>query len=94
MDVAEMRMLRWMYGHTRKDTIRNEDIQSKVEVTEIKGKIRENQLRWFGHMKRRSADTSDRRCDYGIEVHGRRDRGKPKKTLEETLKKKLKSTWI
>ncbi|KAG5569206.1 hypothetical protein H5410_058972 [Solanum commersonii] len=30
MKVGEMRMLSWMYGHTRRDRIRNEDIQDKV----------------------------------------------------------------
>ena len=30
MHIAKMRMLRWMYGHTRSDKIRNEDIQRKV----------------------------------------------------------------
>ncbi|KAF3618329.1 Transcription factor HBP-1b(c1) [Capsicum annuum] len=29
MRVAKMRMLRWICGHTRRDTIRNEDIQDK-----------------------------------------------------------------
>ncbi|KAM2196754.1 hypothetical protein ACFX1Q_000243 [Malus domestica] len=42
--VVEMRMLRWMCGHTRKDKIRNEDIRSKVGVTEIEGKRIENRL--------------------------------------------------
>ncbi|CAN6543029.1 unnamed protein product [Malus baccata var. baccata] len=45
MGVAEMRMLRWMCGHTRKDKIRNEDIRGKVGVAEIEGKMRENRLR-------------------------------------------------
>ena len=45
MGVAEMRMLRGMCGHTRKDKIGNEDIRGKVGVAEIVGKMRENRLR-------------------------------------------------
>ncbi|KAM1280162.1 hypothetical protein ACFX15_020552 [Malus domestica] len=89
MGVAEMRMLRWMCGHTRKDKIRNEDIRGKVGVAEIEGKMRENRLRWFGHVQRRPTDAPIIRCDYGTEVQGRRGRGKPRKTLEETLRKDL-----
>ncbi|KAM2590328.1 hypothetical protein TB2_042878 [Malus domestica] len=89
MGVAEMRMLRWMCGHTRKDKIRNEDIRGKVGVAEIEGKMRENRLRWFGHVQRRPTDVPIRRCDYGTEVLGRRGRGRPRKTLEETLRKDL-----
>ncbi|KAG5606998.1 hypothetical protein H5410_028490 [Solanum commersonii] len=33
-----MRMLRWMYSHTRSDKIRNEDIQRKKSETEMVGK--------------------------------------------------------
>ncbi|KAM2796144.1 hypothetical protein COP1_007305 [Malus domestica] len=89
MGVAEMRMLRWMCGHTRKDKIRNEDIRGKVGVAEIEGKMRENRLRWFGHVQRRPTDAPIRRCDNGTEVQGRRGRGRPRKTLEETLRKDL-----
>ncbi|XP_070029668.1 uncharacterized protein [Nicotiana sylvestris] len=41
MKVAEMRMLRWMCGHTRLDKIRNEVIRDKVDVAPIQDKMRE-----------------------------------------------------
>lgn len=45
MKVAEMRMLRLMYEHTRRNRIRNEDIRDKVGVTFMVDKIREARLR-------------------------------------------------
>ena len=53
MDVAEMRMLRWMVGITRRDRIRNECIRGTVKVIEISKKIQESRLRWYGHLRRR-----------------------------------------
>ena len=70
MGVVGMRMLRWMCGHTRKDKIRNEDIRGKVGIAKIKGNMKENRLRWFGHVKRRPSDAPIRRWDYGTEVQG------------------------
>ncbi|KAM1079573.1 hypothetical protein ACFX2B_014121 [Malus domestica] len=68
MGVAEMRMLRWMCGHTGNDKIRNEDIRGKVGVAEIVRKLRENRLWWFGHVQRRPTDAPVRRP---TEVQGR-----------------------
>jgi hypothetical protein len=35
MSVAEMRMLRWIFGYTRKDWIKNDDIRDKLGVAPI-----------------------------------------------------------
>ncbi|KAL6548005.1 hypothetical protein OROHE_009710 [Orobanche hederae] len=63
MNVAEMRMLRWMCGHTKKDRLRNEVIREKVRVASIEDKMMENRLRWFGHVRRRPVDAPVRRLE-------------------------------
>lgn len=51
---AEMKILRWICGHTRSDKIRNEDIQNKVGVlASVVDKMREARLRWLDYVKRR-----------------------------------------
>ncbi|KAJ7979012.1 Retrovirus-related Pol polyprotein LINE-1 [Quillaja saponaria] len=71
MGVAEMRMLRWMTGHTRNDRIRNEEIRRKVEVAPIEEKMRENRLRWFGHIQRRPMDAVVKQGDM-VQVPGKK----------------------
>ena len=44
MSVAERRILRWMCGNTRRDKVRNEDIRTKIGVTSMEKKMRENCL--------------------------------------------------
>ena len=38
MSVAEMHMLRWMYGNTRREKVRNEDIRTKIGVAPVEDK--------------------------------------------------------
>ena len=53
MEVAEMKMLRFTMGMTRKDKIRNEHIRSTVKVERLGMKMRKGRLRWYGHVMRR-----------------------------------------
>ena len=53
LDVAEMRMLRWMSGVTKLDRIRNERIRGTTKVGEISKKVQESRLKWYGHVLRR-----------------------------------------
>lgn len=77
--IAEMRMLTWMYRHTRRDKIKNEDIGDKVGMASVMDKMREARLRWFGHMKRRSVDAPVKKCGRLTMAGIRRERGWPKK---------------
>ncbi|XP_070022982.1 uncharacterized protein [Nicotiana sylvestris] len=89
MKVEEMRMSRWMCGHTRLDRIRNEVIRDKVGVAPIEDKMREAQLRWFGHLRRRSTDAPVRRYER-LTLEGlQRGRGRPKKRWGEVIRQDM-----
>ena len=53
LDVAEMRMSRWMSGVTKLDRIRNERIRGTTKVGEISKKVQESRLTWSKHVLRR-----------------------------------------
>ena len=44
MMAAEMRMIRWICGHTRLDKIRNKVIRGKIRVISIEDKIKHARL--------------------------------------------------
>ena len=80
MSVAEMRILRWMCGNTRSDKMRKENIRTKIGVPSIEKKMRENRLRWLGHVRRRPIDAPVRRIErINLELV-KRAQGRPKKT--------------
>ena len=88
MEVAEMRMLRWMCGNTRLDRIRNEVFRERLGVASIADKIKEGRLRWFGQVKRRQM-TSPVRSVETLIVEGKRRRGRPKVTWDERIRHDL-----
>ena len=52
LEVAEMRMLRWMCRVTKQDN-RNERIRGTTKVGEITKKVQERRSKWYGPVMRR-----------------------------------------
>ena len=94
MRVAEMRMIRWICGHTRLDKIRNKVMRDKIGMTSIKDKMREIRLHWFGHVRRRPMDAPVRRCEMIECLNYRRSRGKPKKSWSEAIRHDLRTLGL
>ena len=88
MEVAEMKMLRFAMGVTRKDKIRNEYIRSTVKVEWLKMKMREGRLRWYGHVKRRDQEYVERRV-MEMELPEKRKRGRPKRRFFDAVKEDM-----
>jgi hypothetical protein len=80
LSVVEMRMLRWICDHTRRDRVRNDDIRERLEVAPIEKKLMQHHLRWFGHMQRRPAKTPIRNGVIRQNSNNKRGRGQPNLT--------------
>ncbi|KAL4135686.1 hypothetical protein QTP88_007282 [Uroleucon formosanum] len=93
MNVTEMRMLRWMSGVTRENIINNEYVRVSIGVASIVDKVRENKLRWLGHVMRRE-ETSAVRVVMKINIEGKRERGRPKKKWLENIEKDMRVVGV
>ena len=90
LGVAEMRMLRWICGHTRRDRVRNDDIRERVGVAPIEEKLVQHRLRWFGHIQRRPPEAPVHSGRIKRAENVKRGRGRPNLTWEESVKRDLK----
>ena len=88
MEVAKMKMLRWMCGVTRLDRIKNDYIRDTVKVAEVTKKMQERRLQWYGHVMRREEESVLRRV-MNMEVPGKRKRGRPRKRWKDTIKEDM-----
>ena len=78
LHVAEMRMLLWIRGKTRKDHVRKQIIQEDAKVCQMSTFLRQKRLNWYGHIRRREEDNLPRKVmDMVIPGEGRR--GRPKR---------------
>ncbi|RCV13281.1 hypothetical protein SETIT_2G334300v2 [Setaria italica] len=90
LSVAEMRMLCWIYGHKRRDRVRNEDVHDRLGVAPIEEKLIQHQLRWFGHVQRRPPEAPVRSGTLRRDSNVKRGKGRSKLTWEEAIKGDLK----
>jgi hypothetical protein len=92
--VAEMRMLRWICDHTKRDRVRNDDIREIQGVVPVEKKLMQHRLRWFGHMQRRPTEAPIRNGVIRRTGNKKRGRGRPNLTWEESVKRNLKDWCI
>ena len=63
--------------------------RNKVKVTSIENKMREARLKWFGQVRRRSADAPVGRCEKIVLPEGRRGLDRPKKSWNKVIRHDL-----
>ena len=74
LHVAEMRMLRWIRGKTRKDHVRNQSIQEDAKMCQMSTFLRQKRFNLYGHIRRREEDNLSRKI-MDMVVPGKRRRG-------------------
>ena len=78
IEVADLKMVRWTLGVTRKDKIRNEYLRGTAKIAKLGDKLRDARLRCYGHVKKREEDYVGKRM-MEMAVPGRRKRGRPRR---------------
>ena len=89
LDVAEMKMIRWSMGKTRKDRIRNDSLRNAMGIRAVSEKVQGNRLRWYGHVQRRDSDYCGKLAEQ-ITIPGKRRRGRPLMTWHGKLTNDMK----
>ena len=77
IQAAEMRVLRLIFGVTKRDRVRNTTIRAALKVEPIILQIEKCQLRWFGHTQRMQPTRDVKRIMDWVPT-GKRRRGRPR----------------
>ena len=85
IQATEMRVLRLIYGVTRRDRIRNDNIRQALKVESVLAIIERNQLRWYGHVQR-MPDTRDPKRIHKWKAKKKRPIGRPIQRWEDLIK--------
>ena len=66
----------------------SEELRNRLHIPDIADLLRQERLRWFGHVERMEDDNPVSQCR-NIEVAGTRTKGRPRKTWNQVIKKDL-----
>ena len=78
VNVLEMKCLRSLFGVSRLDRVRNEEVRWRAGIErELASRADQRVLRWFGHVERMNEYRIARRV-FMAEVSGGRVRGRPR----------------
>ena len=81
-------MSRWMSRITKLDRIRSGRIRRTMKVGEISKRVQESRLKWYGHVLRREDEFLGNRV-MGMEVPGKRRRGRPTRRWLDSIRNHL-----
>ena len=89
LQVAEMRILRWIRGKTRKDHVRNQVIQEAAKICQMSTFLKQTRLNWYGHTNRREKHNLSRKM-MDMVLPGKRRRGQPRRRWIDNTRDDLK----
>ena len=88
MEVANIKMLRFALGMTRKGEIRNKYIKATVKLEQLGMKMRESKMSWYGYVMRRDKEYVGRRV-METDLPQKRKRGRPKGRFLDVVKEDM-----
>ena len=88
MEVAELKMVRWALGVTRKEKIGNEYLRRTAKIAKLGEKLRNARLHWYGHVKRREEDYVGKRM-MEMAVPGIRKRKRPRRRWMDLVRENM-----
>ncbi|XP_047495852.1 uncharacterized protein LOC125043661 [Penaeus chinensis] len=91
LEVAEIRMLRWSLGLTRRERVRDECIREKLRVPRLQDKLREGRWRWYGHVRRGEEHVVRRVENMKI---GRRRQVKPRRRMYDCSREDMRGVGV
>ena len=88
LDFNKTRMLRWIFGLTRRDQIRDEHIEGTNKVVKPSKKITEKRLKWYGHVRRMKEEHIVRRM-LDVDISGKIRRRRPHLRWKDACKRDM-----
>jgi len=79
LESCDSRMLRYMARVRWQDRIYSEEVAKRCGLKMIQDKLRQKRLQWFGHV-RRETEGGVLRLVEEMEISGKRNIGRPRKT--------------